>query len=163
MFEEVAGIPAHPLLVHAAVVFVPLLAIGAIVYAVVPRLRDRVGWVVALLIPAGVGSAFLARASGEAFEKRLAARGTVPEFLDQIGEHGDLAMVTWWLTLVLGLVAAALLLLTRWRPEPGTPGGRAAPVVRVLLTVAAVGLAVASLYYVVRTGDSGAKLVWSRS
>ena len=36
MFEEFAGIPAHPLLVHAAVVFVPLLALAAVAYAFLP-------------------------------------------------------------------------------------------------------------------------------
>jgi len=42
VFEQLLGLPAHPLLLHATVVFVPLLALGTIAYAVVPRLRRRV-------------------------------------------------------------------------------------------------------------------------
>ena len=49
MFDRISGLPAHPLIVHAAVVLVPLLALGAIVYAVVPPLRKHFRWAVGLL------------------------------------------------------------------------------------------------------------------
>ena len=71
MFDKIAGIPAHPLLVHAAVVFVPLLALGAVVYGAIPALRFRVRWPVALLAVAGAVSVVAAHKSGEAFESRL--------------------------------------------------------------------------------------------
>src|SRR3712207_2115532 len=37
VFDQFNGMPVHVLLVHAAVVFVPLLVLAAVVYAVVPR------------------------------------------------------------------------------------------------------------------------------
>jgi hypothetical protein len=41
---NVFGLPAHPLLVHAVVVLVPLVAIGAIAAVLWPSLRTRIGW-----------------------------------------------------------------------------------------------------------------------
>ncbi|HEX2356851.1 MAG TPA: hypothetical protein VHI50_10380, partial [Micromonosporaceae bacterium] len=64
MFEEILGVPAHPLLVHAAVVFVPLLIAAALAYALVPALRGRVGWAVALLAVAAPLAAWFATLSG---------------------------------------------------------------------------------------------------
>ncbi len=37
MFDTVFGLPTHPLIVHAVVVFVPLTALAAIALTVVPR------------------------------------------------------------------------------------------------------------------------------
>ena len=37
--DEIFGLPAHPLLVHAAVVLVPLAALGTIAAAAIPRHR----------------------------------------------------------------------------------------------------------------------------
>jgi hypothetical protein len=45
MFRAFMGLPLHPLAVHAAVIFVPLLALGSAGYAVLPRVRRRLGWV----------------------------------------------------------------------------------------------------------------------
>ena len=51
MFNTIGGIPAHPLLIHAAVIFIPLLILGAVVYALWPRARVRIGWAVVALAP----------------------------------------------------------------------------------------------------------------
>ncbi len=40
------GLPAHPLIVHAVVVLVPLVALGAVGVVLWRGLRDRVGWLV---------------------------------------------------------------------------------------------------------------------
>ena len=50
MFEEFTGIPMHPLLVHAAVVFIPLLGLVAVGYAFVPTIRPHLRWVLAGLV-----------------------------------------------------------------------------------------------------------------
>ncbi len=59
MFDQINGLPVHALVVHAAVVFVPLLVLGAIAYAVVPRWRPRVGWAVVLLAIAAPAAVFV--------------------------------------------------------------------------------------------------------
>ena len=43
MFDQINGLPVHVLVLHAAVVFVPLLALGAIVYALVGPWRPKIG------------------------------------------------------------------------------------------------------------------------
>jgi hypothetical protein len=47
--NTIFGLPAHPLLVHIPVALIPLCAIGAVVIAISPRWRQRIGWVVVVL------------------------------------------------------------------------------------------------------------------
>jgi hypothetical protein len=89
VLETINGMPAHVLLVHAAVVFVPLLALGAIVFAVWPAVRHRIDWAVALLAVVAPVSALFSMISGNAFYEMREADGTPKEFLDQIGEHAS--------------------------------------------------------------------------
>ena len=168
MFEQILGLPAHPLLLHATVVFVPLLALGAIAYAVVPRLRGRIRWEVALLALIGAGSVAVTKLSGDAFKARSIRKGQVsPQGLAQINQHQSFGTTTMWY--VLALAAVTLVLLYLVAPAGATPSaaGTAAAstgalrIVGIVVAVAAVGLAVVSLYYVYRTGDLGAHIVWS--
>jgi uncharacterized membrane protein len=103
VFEEFLGLPLHPLAVHAAVVFVPLLALASLVYALVPRLRARVGWVAVLLAIAAPVSAVVARQSGEAF----AERRTLPIEGD-LANHHEYGTLTMWASLALGVLTVAL-------------------------------------------------------
>ena len=64
MFDQFNGLPVHALVLHAAVVFIPLLALGAVVYAVVPRWRSRTGWAALLLALVAPVCAFVTRESG---------------------------------------------------------------------------------------------------
>lgn len=174
MFEQIGGLPLHPLLIHAAVVFVPLLAIGAVVYAVVPRLRRLLWWAVGLLAVAGAGSAVLARFSGVAFRKRLLRKHLLtPEFTPKVDAHQHFGTVTMWVTIALAVVALVLLWVAPGRRStPGDvssggsisrrAGGTAmqGTAVQVVFAVVVIGLAVASIYYVYRTGDSGARMAW---
>ncbi len=59
------------LIVHAAVVFVPLQIAAAIVYAVVPAWRRYMTWAALALIIVGPAAAWAAKLSGEAFQQRL--------------------------------------------------------------------------------------------
>ena len=43
-FDEIAGLPLHPLVVHFAVVLLPLGALGLIALVAVPRWADRFAW-----------------------------------------------------------------------------------------------------------------------
>lgn len=171
MFDRVLGLPAHPLLVHAAVVLVPLLALGGTAYAVAPFVRRHVRWplmLLALATPAAVGAAKL---SGDAFRRN--GNLADAEVQDRITEHKEFGDLTLWLVLALAVV---VLLLTFAAPgrradrlvRRGTddtlvnPPRRRAPaiVVQVVLAVVIVGLAAVSLFYVFKTGDSGAHMVW---
>ena len=145
------GLPLHPLVVHAAVVFIPLLIAGALAYALVPRLRPRLGWVVVALAIVAPLTALVSKLSGDAFRARQARNNTAtPEILAKIDEHRGLGTITLYLTIALALVALALVLL-RQRPV----------VVSGVLIVAAVVLGLVTGYYVFRTGDSAARIVWN--
>ncbi len=43
MFNQILGLPAHPLLIHAAVVFVPLQIVAAIVYGLARLVIHLIG------------------------------------------------------------------------------------------------------------------------
>lgn len=166
MLEEFLGVPFHPLLVHGPVVFVPLLAILTIVYALVPVVRPHTRWVLGLLALATPISALLAKLSGDAFFARLQSRNRVtPEFLPKLEAHRSLGTVTVYVTAALAIVTLALVYYVRPRGamarETGAGGStQVLPLVLAALALVAAGV---SLYYVIRTGDSGAKAVWTGS
>ena len=153
MFSDILGIPAHPLWVHGAVVMVPLLALFAAVYAVVPRWRAKVSWLVAGLAVIAPLAALAAKLSGD---KLLAARFAAGP-PDAILNHRTLGTTTFWLTLALGLATGMLLMAIGGRLSSSPAWLRTGSQVLVLI------LAALTAFYVARTGDSGAANVWGRS
>jgi len=152
VFETFFGLPLHPLVVHAAVVFIPLLILGALAYALVPRLRPRIGWVVALLAVIAPLSALLSKLSGDAFRARLARNHTASAgILNKIDEHRHFGTITLYLAIGLGVVALALMRVPQLRSNAA---------LSVASIVVTVGLSVATGYYVFRTGDTAAHIVW---
>ncbi|MDG4757498.1 DUF2231 domain-containing protein [Micromonospora sp. WMMD710] len=158
MFEEFLGIPAHPLVLHAAVVFVPLLALLTIGYALVAPVRPHTRWVLALLAVGAPLSALMAKLTGDAFFERMrSANRVTPEFVPKLEAHQDFGDLTLYATIGLAVVAVALVRFVPPRTAEGVRPARALTLVLQVLSVVAAGIAV---YYVVRTGDSGAKAVW---
>jgi len=167
------GLPVHPLVVHAAVVLVPLAAIVVAVCAAVPRTRRRLAW------PAAVGAAVATLAAVVADQTGESLQARVPD-TTLIREHATVAKLV-----VLSMVAttgAALLLayVQWWRADaPVAPWLRlptglvraarprvlAGVVHQAWLLPAVVALAlVMSAGAVVSTavvGHLGAKAVWS--
>jgi hypothetical protein len=151
VFEELAGLPLHPLVVHAAVVFVPLLGLAAAGYALVPGLRTRLGWVVVTLAVVAPLAAATSVLSGNAFRERR----TLP--LEGIlADHRDLGLATMWVTIALGVISLALV----WaRRSAGSPARSwLAGALTVLVVVAAAG----ALVLVVMTGDAGSRSHWEQ-
>ena len=142
---EINGLPLHPLLVHAAVVFGPLAALAAMVYAVLPSWRDRLRMPMAgLAVVAGLAivAAYL---SGNSFLDSRPELGQLPA----VQTHEDRAQFALWVTLAFSVIAVA----TAWLHE--RPGA-----VRVLTNVLLGVSAVATLVVVVLTGDAGSRAVW---
>ena len=177
MFDQITGLPAHPLIVHAAVVFTPLLIAVGLLYVVIPPLRRRIGWVLVILSLIAPAVVFAAKESGAKFKERQTAKGLGPGFLDRINEHQNLGDRL--ALLVYGLAATALILvlvdgaLRRRRPArtsesdttaptaPARKGGRGVLLaLSVILSLGVLGLGGAAGYYVYKTGDSGARMVW---
>lgn len=150
MFEEIVGLPMHPLVVHAAVVFVPLLIVASLVYALVPKLRARLAWVAVTLAVIAPLTAAVAVLSGDAFQQR---RGLLLE--GGLADHRNLGYTTLWLTLLLAVVTLALV-WTRSRATGAPAPSWLTGALTAVLVIAAAGAAVA----VVLTGHSGSQEVW---
>ena len=148
MFDQISGLPVHILVIHAAVVFVPLLALGAIVYAVVPGWRSRIGWaVISLAIVAPVVT-FVSKESGEKLYDRLIANGVSGKGKEMLDAHLGFGTRTLWFTAALGGVTLLMALLTLGKPSSGRR------ILGIVFALAAVALAAVSGYYVYKTGDS---------
>lgn len=151
MFEEIAGLPLHPLAVHAAVVFVPLLGLTAAVYALVPRLRAKLAWVAATLAVVAPASAGLAVLAGNAFQQ---AR-ELPLEDTSLGDHRTFGLSTLVATVVLGVATLALVWARR-----GGRGSRGRAWLAGALAAVVVIAAGTAVVLVVLTGDSGSREVW---
>jgi hypothetical protein len=172
LFEEIMGIPAHPLLVHAAVVLVPLQILGALAYGLVPRVRRVTGWFVVLTALAAPAAALVAKLSGDAFRARLVRNGMAsPEGLIGIDEHRAFATNVVYASLAVTVLAlilvavhasarrAAAVAATSTDGEGSARGG--SPVLSVILVVLVIAASGVAGYYLFQAGDTGANLVWS--
>lgn len=146
-FDVVAGLPMHPLVVHVAVVILPLSALALIVLVLVPRARKPLGWLTLAGLAVGAVAAFVAKESGEA----LAQRVGLPT------EHADYGNVLPFLAVVLLPVAIGWFVLQR----RDTVRGRRRSVSTTIAGIAAIVLALATTVLTVVVGHTGATAAWS--
>jgi hypothetical protein len=144
-FGTIGGLPLHPLLVHSAVVLVPLVALGALVMSYLPSFSRRHGKLILVLAVVAQVSVFLAKMSGEAFS----------EILDkEVEKHAQLGEITPFVTLPM-----VVLIYLRWRMDrAGSSTGSVA--IRRLTSVALVIASLVSLVVIFLVGHSGASSVW---
>lgn len=142
---DVDGLPLHPLVVHAAVVLVPLTALGAVLMAFSVRFSRRFGVLVSVVGAAGLIATVVSKVSGE----DLASEKGTPQ------PHADLAGPSPIIVLVLAVLVLALWLLDRGRPT-----NRSRPVPAVLLAILTVAAAIIATYWMIRVGHTGAEAVW---
>jgi uncharacterized membrane protein len=146
LFDTIAGLPVHPLVVHAAVILLPVSAIALIVIYFVPRWRRQYGWLTMIAMAAGAAAGVVAKESGEA----LAARVGLP------AQHQQLADVLVPVALVAFLVSAIWFWLQR-RADAADATSVAARLVGGL----AVALSLAVVVLTVLVGHAGATAVWA--
>lgn len=151
-FDLINGIPVHPLVVHFAVVIVPLTAVGLLVMVVSTRFSRRYGWLVVCAAVAGVLASWVAKEAGEILESRVGE----PRF-----DHAELGDVMPVFAAGLLVVTVGLWLIDRSAPGEGAQGRAPRRGLRIALSVAAVVVALGNLLWAYRVGDSGAKSVWS--
>lgn len=146
------GLPLHPLVVHAAVVFAPIAGLLAIAY-VVPRWRHHLRWPVLGASVLAAVLVWLAATTGSALKHEAtlqAAMAVNPTLMRAIQHHealaGKLQVSTWTL--------AALSAAVWWfHSRPGWIRST----LRVLLPIAGA----VAVVLVVLTGDAGARAVWA--
>ncbi|MBV1849214.1 hypothetical protein [Catellatospora tritici] len=159
MFKELLGLPAHPLLVHAAVIFGPLLVLSVVVYSLIPSVRRFLGWTVVALAIVAPAALWFAKLSGEELFRTLIAKNYPQEILSQVDKHGDFADVAAWTGTALGVLSLFLVLIcTAAGKKPATPGSRSLTYGIVVISLLVAGV---TGYYVFKTGDTGAHIVWA--
>ena len=148
--EKLFGLPAHPLIVHAPVVLLPIAAIFAAIVAIHSGFRMRFGRAVLLLTAVATVSTFVARQSGEGMFQLM--NESPP-----IAKHQDLANTT----MLMALGFLVLLGLLIWVAERAVrTGGKPASWAMPTLTGLTILMAVLSTIWMVRTGHEGAKVNW---
>lgn len=141
IFGTIGGLPLHPLVVHFAVVLLPLGAIGLIIVGLVPRFRRAYLPIVTGTLGVGSIFAFLAKQSGEA----LSETQGFPR------EHAALGDVLFPASVGLVALAVTMWLVTR--------GERPVVHLRAVVAASIVGaIAVSALTFAV--GHSGATATW---
>ena len=139
--EFVLGIPAHPLIIHAVVVLLPLSAIGMIAMVFIPPFRGKVQkYFVAGTLAVATGSAFLAKESGET----LRSVNGVSEYHQEWGSR------TFYAALALVVLSSIWFWLDT---KPRSVYKRITGLLVVLVSLAAITATVLA-------GHSGAQSVW---
>jgi hypothetical protein len=157
MFDTITGLPVHALVVHAAVVFLPLTVLVALAFALVPAWRWVLRWPLLVGAVISLGTAFVSRQSGRELYDSLGS----PEF---VNTHSDRGHLLFWFVLVFFVIAVAAVFLLGGKTR--ISGGKdregvAKPLqlaIVVLLVIASLGTG----YQTVMTGDSGARAVWGQ-
>jgi len=160
MFDTLFDLPAHPLLIHAPIVLLPIAAIATVVLAVRPAWRARANWWMLGGLFLTLVLLFSAKESGEALidaYDRANGEGAV-----DISEHQSLAETTFIMTVVWFIVFGVSTAFERVeRIGSGALQSVANNVAaRQALAVIAAVLGVLATIWLIRTGDAGAKSVW---
>ena len=142
--DEVAGLPLHPLVVHAVVVLLPLGAVGLIVMATSGSRSQRYSPAVLIVSGLGMLAAFTAVLSGQDFRETL---GLGKEQHFEFGEYVP------WVAVALFVVTVILALLDR-RSDGHRSG------IGTMFAIVGMAVAVAAIVLTVLTGHTGAELVW---
>ena len=156
---EVNGLPLHPLVVHAVVVFVPLGALSAILFAVVPRWRWLLRWPTLVL---AVGAVVVTRVAVLSGTNLKSARHFSGPLVDRHVMWGHRLEYAVWGFAVVAVVACWVLpyaVPLVGREDRESPMASLTTVVTVLLPLAAAVV----LAFAMITGDAGAQTVWKLS
>jgi len=143
--DTVFGLPTHVLVVHAAVVLLPLGVLGGVVIVVARRTINRLGLISVIVTGVGTAAAFVSKGSGE----ELASRVGSPQPHVEYGE-----------VLPFYAVAFFLALLAYWLFARGVPGNRTRPWWVIALGGLVVVLGALLVWFTILTGHSGAAATW---
>ena len=154
---EIAGLPLHPLVVHAAVVLTPMAALLVVALAIWPRHRWSTRWPAAVLTGLALVSVWVSRFSGKSL---LESRPELEQLVRTHEERGELLS----LLMVAFAVLTAVGVFSLGGPSPlvsgrGARSSRVAALDKVLPAVLVLA-AVVVLVWVVLTGDAGSRAVW---
>lgn len=183
--EQINGLPAHILLVHAVVVLLPLAALALVLSVLWPAARRRLGIVTPLLALVGLVLVPITTEAGEWLEGRLGGGSPLIERHAHLGDQllpfavamFVVAAAHWAWSFRLNRAAKQARVTST--PVEGGGGGVAvaertatttvagtttgSKVVAAVFAVLGVASAALTVWMVVRIGDSGAQAVWTNS
>ena len=149
MFDQVNGLPLHPLAVHGAVVLVPAAALLALLFAL-PRTRAWARLPLLLTSVGAVGAVFVAVQSGKALQRTLSLQGPVEALINTHRHRANQLLV---LMIVFTVVVVAAYVVTR----SAQPSATVTNVLAGLLVLGAAAIA----FQTYRVGDIGSRAVWN--
>ncbi|MFI9812353.1 DUF2231 domain-containing protein [Saccharothrix variisporea] len=158
----ILGLPAHPLLVHAVVVLLPLSAVTAAALAVVPRWRQRYAWPLLALTVLGVGAVFPAQKAGEQLAARMA--NTQDQLIQAHTELGNDLLpfaLGFFVVVVALLVAGRLADRERTAAADDTSVPKTWRRISVVVAVLVIAAGTAATVQTIRIGHSGSAAVWT--
>lgn len=142
MFDTFQGLPVHALVLHAAVVLVPMAAGLTVLVALIGRWRPAGAWPVVALNVVTVATVFVTTQSGQQLQSRLSNS-------DLISEHAERGEAMTLFALGL-LVSSVLVALVR---------RRSGAVIRAVGALAVLAAGAATVW-VALVGHSGSTAVW---
>jgi glucan phosphoethanolaminetransferase (alkaline phosphatase superfamily) len=156
VFDSFNGLPLHALVLHTAVIAIPLATLLAVLFGI-PRTRSWARWPLAVVAVGTLGVTYVTRQSGLALEKALGIRPGNPVG-NLITKHSQLATQLLIIVIVFTVLALAAVFLVSRKPAANAAGRRLLDVALPLLLIAA---GVVMSIWVVRVGDLGARAVWN--
>jgi uncharacterized membrane protein len=152
--DRAFGLPAHPLLLHVPVVLVPIAGLAALAFVARSAWLDRYGLALGALAVATTAATILTVGAGQALRAdRSQGGGPGGDEASRLAEHAEagenlrLVVIAFTVALLLTLLARRL-------------RGRGA--IDLVLRGAVAVLAVAAIFFVIRTGHLGAQLTWEQ-
>ena len=140
LLYSIVGLPVHPLVVHFAVVILPLSTIALIAIIYTPRIKVKYSFIAAAGIVLGSAAVLVAKQSGEALAEKI---GTPVVHAD----YGSLLTIAAFIFMVLTII---------WYQSAKGRKSRTATLLSHITALA--GVAVLILTFL--TGHSGAEAVW---
>jgi hypothetical protein len=152
------GLPAHPLIVHVPIVLLPLCAAGVVAMAVSAGMRDRIGWIVAVLAGIALLGVQLAMDSGEPLREGVPHTAALREHIHLADTVRPLAAL-----LLVGVVVI-MLLHQRANRRSDTAGASVldAPWLRVSALAVTLVVALVTTVQLARVGHNGARATWQK-
>jgi hypothetical protein len=160
MFDKIGDLPLHPLVVHAAVIGIPLAALLALLFAF-PKTREWARWPLAITVVGATAVTFVARQSGLALEVAMGLKPGNPVG-DLITQHSLLANQAFYIMIGFAVIGLLNVFLVSKRTSDGADGAaKQSAILRIGLPILLVAAAVVALVWIVRIGDLGARAVWN--
>jgi hypothetical protein len=158
-FSRLLGLPAHPLLVHGAVVLVPLGAVAFLAAGLREAWRRAYYLPATIIVLAGGVFAFLAKESGEPLSQSIRSTG------QRVGEHPEQGDTAFLFAMLLAAVCVFVYAAHRFEPQiranfSSVTLPRLPVSYHTLLYAAVVPFAVIAVATMIIAGHSGAELVW---